>query len=112
MKREFVLLRGIWHMMDGNAEHTRCRVGLLREVRKVVYVAKPPKPLCHGCAHSASKLLADMARYNRQPNRRDIPLTRPDSENSPTSLFAVPVFEKTTITETKQSKGSDHYSTS
>lgn len=109
MKREFVMFdrSEIWHMMNADATQSRCNVTKCHndvlpplKIVKVVFAAKPPKPFCHGCASGSAKLLADMARCNRQPNRRDILSTRLDWENSPTSFPEV-YSEKTTIGKSK-----------
>lgn len=101
MKREFILLKTMWHMVNGNATNTRCYMDdPIPKLTKVIFTDKPPKPLCRECEQSAARLLADMVRCSRRPNRPDILSRRFRSENSPRSTL-VPYCEKTTIAKAK-----------
>jgi len=116
MKREFILIRTIgigrhgekhdyigrtWHMTNKLGTGSSCQVGELGDSKivKVVFTDKPPKPLCMKCHEHNARLLADMARYSRRPNRQDILSKHPDLETSPlTNRF---YSEKTTIAKAK-----------
>lgn len=104
IRREFVLLaRGHnWHLLNENATDTRCSTNYcidIAQFRKVLFTDTIPRPLCKACAQGAVKLLADMARYNRQPNLLDTPSILPHSENLPK---LIPFCEITTITKVKE----------